>query len=301
MSSTKAKKSLFKPIAICLLAACVVGVCIASFFAFRPLDKTTYDEKTLNETVENTKTKLEDFEISSSRIKGDFADSMFKKAIAAAEQIPDKNADLKKAAESTGVSSILLTDDKGVIIASYPDDLNGKSLTDDKNTAPINAVAKGIVPKALGEADENKDDTYTVYAGAKRTGEEPGAVAVGIVTDEYAKAQGYTLADECSCNVIIENDNGKRLSSSFKNAKNKTIADLDKKNDGKAFEINFGGNKVYEAKTISTEEYTALVAIPVKTIAGNAAAFWIIIGADVVLFAVGIMIILRAGKSKKDE
>ena len=100
MSSTKAKKSLFKPIAICLLAACVVGVCIASFFAFRPLDKTTYDEKTLNETVENTKTKLEDFEISSSRIKGDFADSMFKKAIAAAEQIPDKNADLKKAAES---------------------------------------------------------------------------------------------------------------------------------------------------------------------------------------------------------
>ncbi len=118
-----------------------------------------------------------------------------------------------------------------------------------------------------------------------------------LTNDTYGAVQGKELAASCGENVIIEKD-GKRLSSSFADAGETSIADLGVKEDDKAVSIKANG-KDYDAKAATVGEYHTLTAVAPQASGGNGwGTFWIIAITDIVLAAAGIIIFMVAGKSK---
>ena len=293
------KRSVFKLIAICILVVCVAAVGIASFFVFKPFEPTTSDGKEVTAAAEVTKEKLTAYANDYTRNSAMFSESVFKVALNASAACSDKKADLKQIATDLKLSAIAVTDDKGKIISAYPEELKDKKLTDNANTKELNPVAKKMSPKKLGGIVDNGDGKYTVYAAAERQGEDMGAVVISLVSEDYAKVCGATLAAECGNRVIVEKT-GKRLSSTFKEVGGDSIGDYDKNSNGKPFVITIDKCN-FDAKTVEVSNYKALTAVVGLNNGANPVAFWIIAGADLVLLVVGVMIILRAGKSKKDE
>ena len=271
MSKETTGKKIGAGLAACVLAVLLIISCVVSLIAIKP---------------------------GSTEANAVFTDMILKRVCGAALAFKGNEAELETIASTLSFDSVIVTDEKGKITASYPDDLKGKALKDDPKTLSLTPVAKGITNKAMGDITENEDGTYQITAAARRTDrEEGGAVAVVLTNDTYGAVQGKELAASCGENVIIEKD-GKRLSSSFADAGETSIADLGVKEDDKAVSIKANG-KDYDAKAATVGEYHTLTAVAPQASGGNGwGTFWIIAITDIVLAAAGIIIFMVAGKSK---
>ncbi len=296
MSKETTGKKIGAGLAACVLAVLLIISCVVSLIAIKP--GSAEAGSAVDKASELTVKKVTAFDEDSVRTNAVFTDMILKRVCGAALAFKGNEAELETIASTLSFDSVIVTDEKGKITASYPDDLKGKALKDDPKTLSLTPVAKGITNKAMGNITENEDGTYQITAAARRTDrEEGGAVAVVLTNDTYGAVQGKELAASCGENVIIEKD-GKRLSSSFADAGETSIADLGVKEDDKAVSIKANG-KDYDAKAATVGEYHTLTAVAPQASGGNGwGTFWIIAITDIVLAAAGIIIFMVAGKSK---
>lgn len=295
MTKTKSTRKVSVTVASIILAALMLSLCAVSFFVTRRAGGKALDNVLETEAAEHAKV-VSAYADDSIRANAKFADNIFKKVSAASLAYTGEGSDLEKIATTLSFDTLLVTDDKGKITASYPEGAAGKYLKDDKNTQPLTVVAKGIAVKKLGEV-QSTDDGYTVYAAAARQ-DAGGAIAAQMAADGYEELLGADLAESCGDNVIVEKD-GKCVSSSFAAADEKAIADFTDKTDGTPFEIKLEG-KTYAARVDVVGDYTVLTAI--EKVKDNRAtdAFLIILVTGVALSAAGVALLLLTGKKDED-
>ncbi len=179
MSKETTGKKIGAGLAACVLAVLLIISCVVSLIAIKPGSVTAFDEDSV-------------------RTNAVFTDMILKRVCGAALAFKGNEAELEGIASTLSFDSVIVTDEKGKITASYPDDLKGKALKDDPKTLSLTPVAKGITNKAMGDITENEDGTYQITAAARRTDrEEGGAVAVVLTNDTYGAVQGKELAASC--------------------------------------------------------------------------------------------------------
>jgi|GEM_PF-1147955 len=296
MSKETTGKKVGAGLAACVLAIMMVITCVVSLIVIKP--GSTETVSTVDKASELTVKKITAFDEESVRTNAVFTDNILKRACGAALAFKGDEAELENIASTLSFDSVIVTDEKGKITASYPENLKGKALKDDPDTLNLTPVAKGIANKSMGNIIDNEDGTYKVTAAARRTDrEEGGAVVVVLTNDTYGAVEGKDLAASCGENVIIEKD-GKRLSSSFADAGETSIADLGVKEDDKAVSIKADG-KDYDAKAATVGDYHALTAVTPQATSGNGwTTFLIIAITDLVLAVIGVIIFMAAGKPK---
>ena len=193
---------------------------------------------------------------------------------------------------AVGADSIVVTDAKGKITESYPDDkLKGKTLKENK-MGEFGKISKGIVDKMM--SDPNKtDDGYKVNVGIRRQ-DGDGLVVIGFTDDSYENVTGENLAASISKNVIIEKD-GKILSTNFEPAKDsESIEAFEKK--AKDAGYTFDGKR-YETKKGEADVYTVMVAVS-EAANSNTTAIVIIVIANAALILIGVCLYLVGAKKK---
>lgn len=145
-----------------------------------------------------------------------FSDRVFAKANAAAMMLSGDVTDeeLEKIARCLYLDSVTVADDSRTVIASYPDDDEGRSLKEIDGKNEFMGVVKNNVTKQMSDpAPAAESGLYSVMAGVKRT-DGTGAVIIALTTDEYADVSGENLAEKCGCNTVILKD-GAVLSSTL--------------------------------------------------------------------------------------
>ena len=296
MSKETTGKKVGAGLAACVLAVMMVITCVVSLIVIKP--GSTETVSTVDKASELTVKKVTAFDEESVRTNAVFTDNILKRACGAALAFKGDEAELENIASTLSFDSVIVTDEKGKITASYPEDLKGKALKDDPDTLSLTPVAKGIANKAMGNITEKEDGSYKVTAAARRADrEEGGAVVVVMTNDTYGSVLGKDLAAACGENVIIEKD-GKRISSSFADAGETSIADLGVKEDDKAVSIKADG-KDYDAKAATVGEYHVLTAVTPQASSGNGWTPFVIIAiTDLVLAVIGVIIFMAAGKPK---
>lgn len=147
----------------------------------------------------NSNSKAAEFEFSDhAYAKGNTAAMLFK-ADAKAE-------DMAQIARNLFLTSITVTNEKGDIVACYPEGAESGKLKDSKDKSMFNKVVKGISDKLMDEPVYNAEaDTYSVLAGVKRT-DADGAVIIGFDSKEYSAVTGTDLSKLCGANNIVIRD-----------------------------------------------------------------------------------------------
>lgn len=171
---------------------------------------------------------------------------------------------MQKIARNLFADSITVTDDKGVVAASYPEGDEGKKLTELGERAVFNKVVKGMSEKLTTEPvlDEETGE-YSLFAGVGRT-DEGGTVIVGYKTKDYGDVCGDTLAQKCGVNtIVLQND--EVISSTLDGAKRGASLDsLGVKNDdlGKeSFSFTVDGTK-YTGSASVKDKLVVISAVP---------------------------------------
>lgn len=299
MSNEKSTKRVASGVAAVMLAIVMIGTIIAAFFAINPASGAEASSP-IDEAAERSASKVAKFEEDSVRTNAVFSDSVFKRVCGAALAYKGNDAELEAIASTFSFENVAVTDDKGVITASYPDEgLKGKSLKDDASTVALNPVAKGILVKSIGTITPQEDGTYLVTAAAHRTdSDKGGAIVATLISDTYGAVLGTELAYDCGENVIIEKE-GKVISSSFTDADGKTINDLGVTEDDKVTEIKVG-DKTYQAKAMTVGDYRVLTALEVAGASSGSGwtAFLIISITCAALAIIGCVVVFVAGKAK---
>ena len=277
-----------------LLAVLMLAVCAVSFFVTQNAEKTSALDAASAKSVKEV-TAFSDNNVRESAI---FADNIFKRVTAASIAYTGEGSDLEKIASALSFDTLLITDDKGKITASYPEGEAGKSLKDDDNTKLLNVVAKGIAVKKLGDVQKTENG-YSVYAAAARQ-DSAGAVVAKTQADEYADVNGDNLAQQCGEYVIIEKD-GEVVSSTLKEDDKKSIKDFGGKDNGEPFEIKLKDGKKLDAKVEKAGDYTVMTAIEKgEPDNGNPNAFMIIGFTALGLTAAGCVLLVLVGKKEEE-
>lgn len=223
--------------------------------------------KGLDAAFDYAKAKVQKFSSSEAKRNASFADSAFSKANAVAMMVNEKTTeeDFQWVARNMFVDSITVTDDKGTVVACYPEGEKGSSLKDSEDKKVFMKVVKGVAVKLMSDPQPVEDSNeYSLMAGVART-DAPGAVVIGYKTDEYADVIGSTLADSCGVNTVILSDNAV-LSSTMESVE--PAAALDKLGIS-ADDISKGsfsmkaGDASYQCKSAKVGSYTLISAEPV--------------------------------------
>ena len=249
-STPKVRKGAALILSALMLAACATG-CGSSA-------SSGGSDKAVNAITSFSEKKVKEFIETATRTNARFTSGTFKIAGAAALAYTGKEDTLGNIATTLSLESIAVTDDKGKIVAAFPEKLKGTALKDNEHTKMLNPIAKGISVKAIGDITPNEDGSYTVYAGVERK-DAAGAVVISLLSEDYADVTGANLAEKCGENVIIEKD-GKRLSSSFTAAGDQSVDQLGVKEDGKITAVTADG-KTYQAKAATIDNYRVLTAL----------------------------------------
>lgn len=292
MNGTKGKKSVGVAFAAVITALLLIVSCVAACIAVNAGSSGGTD--TASAALEEAQKEVTKFADDSVRNEADFSDNLFKKGTSAAMMYQGKNNDgqLEKISAAVGADSIVVTDAKGKITESYPDDkLKGKTLKENK-MGEFGKISKGIVDKMM--SDPNKtDDGYKVNVGIRRQ-DGDGLVVIGFTDDSYENVTGENLAASISKNVIIEKD-GKILSTNFEPAKDsESIEAFEKK--AKDAGYTFDGKR-YETKKGEADVYTVMVAVS-EAANSNTTAIVIIVIANAALILIGVCLYLVSAKKK---
>lgn len=213
-----------------------------------------YAEKVVSEFA--SKQKANEFEFSDhSYAKGSLVAMLFK-ADSTAE-------DLQQIARNLFLTSITVTDEKGQIVACYPEGAESGKIKESADKSAFNKIVKGISEKLMNDPVYNADaDTYSVLAGVKRT-DADGAVIVGFDTKDYAAVSGTDLAEKCGANAVIIKD-GTVLSSTLDGVgANASLDDIgitadDLKKDSFTIKTD---DKSYTASAAEKNGYTVICAV----------------------------------------
>ncbi len=297
MSNEKPTKKTASAVAAVMLAVVMIGTICAAFFAINPA-ASSGSSSTVDAAAEKSAAKVAKFEEDSVRTNAVFSDAVFKRVCGAALAYKGDDAALEQIASTFSFETVAVTDDKGVVTASFPDGQKGKALKDSEDTVSLNPVAKGILVKTIGTITPMEDGNYLVTAAAHRTdSDKGGAIVVTLISDTYGAVLGENLAESCGDNVIVEQD-GKVISSDFTGAEGKTINDLGVTEDGKVTEIKVG-DKTYQAKAITSGSYRVLTAVEPQGSAGSGwSAFLVISITCAALAIIGCVVVFVAGKPK---
>lgn len=203
----------------------------------------------------NSNSKSAEFEFSDHAYsKGNVAASLFKADISA--------EDLAQIARNLYLTSITVTNEKGDIVASYPEGSESGKLKDSKEKSMFVKVVKGISDKLMSDPVYNAEsNTYSVLAGVRRT-DADGAVVIGFDSKDYAAVTGSDLAKSCGANTVVIQD-GKVLSSTIKDIEaGKSLEDIglkadDLKKDSFTFKA---GDKTYTAVAAAKGDLTVICA-----------------------------------------
>ena len=282
MNGTKGKKSVGVAFAAVITALLLIVSCVAACIAVNAGSSGGTD--TASAALEEAQKEVTKFADDSVRNEADFSDNLFKKGTSAAMMYQGKNNDgqLEKISAAVGADSIVVTDAKGKITESYPDDkLKGKTLKENK-MGEFGKISKGIV-----------DKIYKVNVGIRRQ-DGDGLVVIGFTDDSYENVTGENLAASISKNVIIEKD-GKILSTNYEPAKDsESIEAFEKK--AKDAGYTFDGKR-YETKKGEADVYTVMVAVS-EAANSNTTAIVIIVIANAALILIGVCLYLVGAKKK---
>ncbi len=221
--------------------------------------------KGLNASLEYAKSMVNKYTSSLSSKTFEFSDDAYSKASIAATLLSEKNGEeeMQAAARNLKLDTILIADEKGVVTASYPDDLKGKNIKETDYKA-FNKVVKGIAVKLMPDPVKIKDsDEYSVNAAVPRA-DGSGAVIIGYKSAAYADITGENITDYCGVNTIIGKD-GTILSTSFNEMgtgnKLETVAATDANIAKESFEMQHGPNH-FICKAAKVGEYIVLCGEP---------------------------------------
>ena len=144
--------------------------------------------KGLDASLEHAKEAVKNYSSSLSSMTFEFSDDAYSKASVAATLLSEKNGDedMQAAARNLKLDTIVIADEKGVVTASYPDDLKGKNIKETDYKA-FNKVVKGIAVKLMPDPVKVQDsDEYNVNAAVPRA-DGSGAVIIGYKTKDSVR------------------------------------------------------------------------------------------------------------------
>lgn len=219
---------------------------------------------TLNANKDYATKVISDFNSNSKAAEFEFSDQAYAKGGTAAMLFkPDISAeDLQQVARNLFLTSITVTNEKGDIVACYPEGAESGKIKDSKDKAVFNKVVKGVSEKYMTDPVYNAEDgTYAVLAGVRRK-DADGAVVIGYNTKDYAAVTGTDLAKLCGANAVVIKD-GAVLSSTLEGVKAESkLEDLgisadDLKKD--SFTVK-AGDKSYSAVASTKGDLTVICA-----------------------------------------
>ena len=194
-----------------------------------------------------------------------FADKAYSKAKDAAEKVnADSSADdVEKAVKELGLERLDITDDKGTVVACYPEADKDKSIKEISDIAVFNKVVKGISDKYMKDPEYNAEkETYYVLAGVKK--DDGGVAVIGYNDPSYAAVCGGDLAEKCGDNTIVLSK-GKVISSSLDGVSvGASLEEIGIKSDDlkkDSFELTVKDKK-YTAAAVTKGDITAVAAVP---------------------------------------
>lgn len=162
----------------------------------------------LDDNLEYAKEKVQDYAEWQAKYESEFYDEVYAKASLAAIAYNSDFDDekLQSLARYLFVDTLMITDDKGEVVASFPAENKGKNIGDIEGMDKYKAILKWINPRLCSDpAPVEGSDEYTMDAGVQRI-DEMGVVIVGFTTDGYDKTIGADLAQQCGNNVIVALD-----------------------------------------------------------------------------------------------
>ena len=219
---------------------------------------------TLNANKDYATKVISDFNSNSKAAEFEFSDQAYAKGGTAAMLFkPDISAeDLQQVARNLFLTSITVTNEKGDIVACYPEGAESGKIKDSKDKAVFNKVVKGVSEKYMTDPVYNAEDgTYAVLAGVRRK-DADGAVVIGYNTKDYAAVTGTDLAKLCGANAVVIKD-GAVLSSTLEGVKAEgKLEDLgisadDLKKDSFTVKV---GDKSYSAVASTKGDLTVICA-----------------------------------------
>ncbi len=254
---------------LALAAAAVMAVtALAGCGAGGSAGGDTGGSKALDTALEEAEPKVKDYAENQQRYSGLFFDKMLKTAGEAAKLVNADSSqdDLKNAVEKLKLDSVTVANERGLIVACYPEDEKGKKLKDLEDKQAFYRISRNLAVKLVKDpvpVEGTKE--YTVLAGVagdKVDDNGSYAIVVSLRTDEYNKVTGADIAESCAENTLVLSE-GKVISSSMENAKvGSTTEELGIKDadvEKGSFSLTVGGTS-YNCKGKVIEDYTLICA-----------------------------------------
>lgn len=298
------KKPSFKATVLITTVALLISLA-ASFISFNVLLANSAG-KTLDKSVNTAKSAVEQFDTNLAYNTYLFTDKLYSTSNAVAADAPQavkSDKTLAALARNLYLDSIIITDEKGNCVASYPDNQKGKNIADDKSTKKFAKILKGDEFKMQSSPLPSKDNPqqYSVTTAVMRT-DVQGLVITNSKVDNYGIISGENITDKCSKNtIIIQND--KIISSSFDENSKITFEKLgfDKSKTGKGnFTLNIDGS-TYLCTAQNADNFTVLCAVNQSELTQNAfSAFLITCIVDIIMIAV-ILLVAVIVKRKRQK
>lgn len=202
----------------------------------------------------NSDASASEFEFSDEAFsRGNLVAMMFKPGMSA--------EDMQKIARNLFLKSFIITDEKGTVVACYPEGAVSGKVKDSQEYATFHKVVKGVAEKLMDDPVRNDDGTYGIKAGVKRS-DADGAVIVSFDSKDYADIAGDNLAEKCGANAIVVKD-GKILSSTLDGVEaGKSLEDIGISKDNLSKDIfTFkAGDKTYTAVASINGDLTVICA-----------------------------------------
>ncbi|MEE0913514.1 MAG: hypothetical protein U0L76_02885 [Ruminococcus sp.] len=294
--SSKISKSLA---IVSIIAIIIVSIC-TSFITFNVTRPDT-TETTLNNNIQTAAEAVSEYETSLARNNYLFTDELFSKANIVASTLSEKSTDeeIEQLARYLYADSIMITDTDGKCVAAYPADLKDTKISDNADTKAFGKVLKGISFKSQSEPQkvEGSDD-YFLYTCVSRP-EGKGIVVIGTTVSDYNKLLGSEIANECGNNTIIANGD-EIVSSSFAETDKTSLNELGITEENlKAGSFNLKVNdKEYLCKTQTQDDFTVICLAEESTASNVMTVLAITLVADIIVFAVFMVLFARSSKKE---
>ncbi len=299
----KSKNKVSKLVALVAVAAVIAVSLFTSFGAWKNTGKKVAEDN-LNANLTTAVDTVNNFEYDKANASFEFSNEIYQKANVVGSVVTEETTaeQLAFLASNLDLDAVAVTDEKGVIIASYPEDKKGTSFRDDEAGAQFVNVFKGSSVKSYSEPEciDEANGVYSVDASVVRSN-GTGIVIIKTTSTLYGDVIGKSIAEECSDNTIIAKGD-EILSTSFDTDK-ATLSDLgvtESNLSGEIFTIT-SGEKEYMVKAQTAGSFTVLCAVSAEGSAQAMSVFTTTLIADLIALVVIAIVFVILGKSKKAE
>lgn len=221
----KTNKSINRTLSLIIVVLVIVLSFGISFGAIK-LTSSSNTSKALENNLKVAETAVSDFQMNSSRNAYFSSNELFSKADLIASMYTDQTSDetLETFAKDLSLNSIIITDDKGQIVSSFPSEQKGSNIKDNPETAMFMKVIKGVMFKGQSEPTMIDETTASIYSSVKRI-DSQGCVIINSNVNNYDAITGGSISNDCKDNTIIAKGD-EIVSSSFDKLDKTTLKDL---------------------------------------------------------------------------